>query len=158
VQRSPRMFFARAHYFSRLNWPFPTPSALALSSFSSALSGSFLLSLSRSSPSRSLRPCRVGPNQRLRCSRRSVGDQGFRFHLRVGRLLAKSGMLRTCTNRTRKASRMNTCAKRVGGWWPRTTLARKGYLLRRNVYQQDELSPVKRVALFAVRESGASRP
>src|SRR5579863_5496739 len=42
---------------------------------------------------------------------------------------------------------------------PRTSPARKGYLLWRNVYQQDELSPVKRVALFAVDEaSGASRP
>jgi hypothetical protein len=151
------MFFARAHYFFRLIRPFPAPRALAAASFSSALSGSFLLSLSRSSRSRSLRPCRVCPNQRLRRSRRSLGVQGVRFHLRVGCLLAKSGMFATRTNVTRKASRMNTCAKRVGGWWPRTTLARKGYLLRRNVYQQDALSPVKRFALFAVRESGASR-
>jgi hypothetical protein len=84
---------------------------------------------------------------------------GVSFYLRVGCLLAKSGLRGTCTIRTRKASRMNTCAKRVGGWWPRTTLARKGYLLRRSVYQQDELSPVKRVALFAAEEeSGASRP
>jgi hypothetical protein len=76
---------------------------------------------------------------------------GVSFYLRVGCLLAKSGTLCTCANLTRKATRMNTCAKRVGGWWPRTTLARKGCLLRRNVYQQD--------ALFAVNEeSGASRP
>src|ERR1700732_1295801 len=76
----------------------------------------------------------------------------FGFTCGRARLFAKSGLHGTCTNVTRKASRMNTCAKRVGGWWPRTTLARKGYLLRRNVYQQDELSPVKRVALFAVNE------
>ena len=109
------MFFARAHYFPKLTWPFPAPTALALSSFSTALSASFLLSLSRRSPLRSLRPGRVGPNQPLRCSRRSLGARGFGFHLRMGCLLAKSGTLGRRTHLTRKASRMNTCAKRVGG-------------------------------------------
>jgi hypothetical protein len=34
----------------------------------------------------------------------------------------------------------------------RTSLARKGYLPRRNVYQQDELSPQHKVALFALNK------
>jgi hypothetical protein len=47
-----------------------------------------------------------------------AGHSAARFSVSPvgGPLPAKSGMFGTCTNVARKASRMNTCAKRVGGW------------------------------------------
>src|SRR5690349_20244192 len=99
------MLVAREHYFPRLIWPFPAPSALALSSFSSALSGLFLLSLSGSSPSRRLRPpraCRFGP---------AVPSHQFSFRLSDAGLRRKPRRICTYKIGDLTGFRINTCTK-----------------------------------------------
>jgi hypothetical protein len=115
VQRSPRMFFARAHYFSRLIWPLPAPSALALSSLLKRPFGLVpsiviaKLAVAELTPL----PRRSNPAAPLLAPVSRLPE--IRFHVQAGCLRAKSETLGACTNRTRKASRMNTCAKKVGG-------------------------------------------